>query len=168
MRLNVINYRAILAQKGILDEEIRKGIGMCKTTFSQLINDNLGGVSCEAMEGIAEMLECKVGDISLSDLDEGENVIEWQQDAKRATLTFSQPRMISRIKKLAEERPKDVQIITENALGKGKRVLYAYVPAAWVRISPPKKLDLSDEERVIRSERAKALHNTSRQRVSTV
>ena len=140
MRLNVQKYRAITEEKGILDETVRKGIGMCKTTFSQLVSGNLGGLSCEAMEGIVEVLECKVGDISLSDLDEGENVIEWTLGADKATVTFSQQRMITRIKKLAEERPEDVQIITENALGKGRKVLYAHVPAAWIKINPPRML----------------------------
>lgn len=88
MRLNKQKYRVITEEKTILDEDVRKGIGMCKTTFSQLISGDLGGVSCEVMEGIAEMLECLVSEIALSDLDEGENMIDWQKDAKRATLTF--------------------------------------------------------------------------------
>lgn len=158
MRLNVQKYRVITEEKRILDETVRKGIGMCKTMFNQLVNGGLGGVSCEAMEGIAELLDCSVGDISLSDLDEGENVIEWQQDAKRVTLAFSQPRMISRIKKLAEQRPNDVQIVTENALGKGKKVLYAHVPATWVRISPPKKMNLTQEEKNARAEHMRNAH----------
>lgn len=160
MRLNTQKYRAITEEKEILDETVRKGIGMCKTTFSQLINDNLGGVSCEAMEGIAEVLGCKVGDISLSDLDDGENVIDWTLGAEKATVTFSQQKMITRIKKLAEKCPENVQIITENALGKGKKVLYAHVPAAWVRISPPKEMNFSEKQREEYSKRMKQLRNT--------
>lgn len=141
MRLNVHNYRGILAQKGILDEEVRKGIGMCKTTFSQLINGELGGVTCEAMEGIAEVLGCSVGEISLSDLDEGENMIEWTRDSKTATLSISQGRIITRVKRLAEKYPDEVKIISDN---QGK-VLYAHIPVEWIRINPPK--DLTEEQR---------------------
>ena len=164
MRLNVQKYRAITEEKEILDETVRKGIGMCKTTFSQLVNGGLGGVSCEVMEGIAEVLGCEVRCISLSDLDEGENVIEWTLGTDKATVIFSQQRMITRVKKLAEERPEEVHIVTENALGKGKKVLYAHVPVAWVRISPPKEMNFSEEEKAIRSERMKELRNIAQPR----
>lgn len=155
MRLNIQRYRVIMTEKGILDETVRKSIGMCNTTFSQLVNGDLGGVSCEVMEGIAEVLGCTVRDISLSDLDEGENMIDWQKDAKRATLTFSQPRMISRIKELAGKRPNDVHIVSDS-----NKVLYAYVPAAWIKINPPR--ELSEEEKVVRAERIRETRkNTS-------
>lgn len=160
MRLNTQKYRAITEEKTILDEEVRKGIGMCKATFSQLISGDLGGVSCEAMEGIAEMLECSVSEISLSDLDEGENMIDWQKDAKKATLTFSQPRMISRIRKLAKERPNDVKIVSDNG-----NVLYAYVPTVWVRVSPPKNVEFTEEQLKAYSERMKQLRNSPQRNV---
>lgn len=160
MRLNTQKYRAITEEKGIADETVRKGIDMCKTIFSQLIDVGLGGISCEVMESIAEVLGCSVRDISLSDLDEGENSIEWTLGADKATLTLSQQRLITRVKKLAEKHPDDVQIVTENALGGGRKVLYAYLPAAWVRINPPKTMNFSEEEKVIRSERMKELRNT--------
>lgn len=160
MRLNVQKYKMIVAKKGIADEIIRKGIGMCKTTFSQLVSGNLGGITIEAMEGIAEVLGCSVGDIASSDLDEGENMIEWTVDAERATLTFSQQRMITRVKKLAEKYPDDVTIVAENT--SGRKVLYAYVPTAWIQINRPKKMNFSEEDLQLRSERLKQLHNVRR------
>lgn len=46
-----------------------------------------------------------------------ENVIEFIGDEKRATVTFSQGRYKSRIRKLAEEHPEECQIMAENKDG---------------------------------------------------
>ena len=62
-----------------------------------------------------------------------ENVIEFLLNEKRATVTFSQGRFKSRIRKLAEEHPEDCQIVAENRDGS----ICAHVPVDWVKISPP-------------------------------
>lgn len=65
-----------------------------------------------------------------------ENVIEWIRDEKRATLSLSQRRTISRVKQLAEQYPEECQIVAENKDGS----VCAHVPVSWVKISPPKKV----------------------------
>ena len=62
-----------------------------------------------------------------------ENVIEWLRDEKRATLSLSQRRTISRVKQLAEQYPEECQIVAENKDGS----VCAHVPVSWVKISPP-------------------------------
>ena len=52
-----------------------------------------------------------------------ENVIGWYKDSEIATVTFSQGRYISKIKKLAEKYPDDVKVL-ENADG----TILAYIP----------------------------------------
>ena len=42
-----------------------------------------------------------------------ENMIEFLQNEERATVTFSQGRYKSRIRKLAKGRPKECQIVAE-------------------------------------------------------
>ena len=54
---------------------------------------------------------------------EQENVIEFLKDAKTATVTFSQGRYISKIKKLAEKHPDEVEIIAVN-----KNSIMAHIP----------------------------------------
>lgn len=78
-----------------------------------------------------------------------ENVIEFIRDDKTATVTFCQGRYISRIKELAERKPDDVQIVTENRDG----TIVAHIPTSWVKINPTRELD--DEQRAILSERAR-------------
>lgn len=71
-----------------------------------------------------------------------ENVIEWIRGEKVAGVTLTSGRLSNRIKKLAETR-EDVEIIAENKDGS----IFAHIPVSWVRINPPKVLNLSEEER---------------------
>ena len=76
-----------------------------------------------------------------------ENVIEFLRDSKTATVTFCQGRYVSKIKKLAEEYPEDVQITYENPDGS----IVAHVPTKWVKVSAPRKM--SEEQREMFAER---------------
>lgn len=70
-----------------------------------------------------------------------ENVIEFLENQESATVTFSQGRYKGKIRKLAEERPGECQIIAENKDGS----LCAHIPVKWIRIIPCMKL--SEEQR---------------------
>ncbi len=76
-----------------------------------------------------------------------ENVIEFLKDQEIATVTFSQRRYISRIKKLAKERPDECEIVAENKDGS----IMAHIPVKWVRINPGK--NMTDEVRAEYAER---------------
>ena len=82
-----------------------------------------------------------------------ENTIEFMTNGSRATLTFSQGRYKSVIRKLAEKHPEDCQIIAANEDGS----ICAHVPVAWIRISPPKQY--TEEQRQQMRERLN--HNIS-------
>ncbi|MBT9840802.1 hypothetical protein [Blautia sp. MCC283] len=76
-----------------------------------------------------------------------ENVIEFMTNDTRATLSFSQGRYKSVIRKLAEKHPEDCQIIADNEDGS----ICAHVPVAWIRISPPRQY--TEEQRQQMGER---------------
>ena len=76
-----------------------------------------------------------------------ENVIEFMTNDTRATLSFSQGRYKSVIRKLSEKHPDDCQIIADNEDGS----ICAHVPVAWIRISPPKQY--TEEQRQQMGER---------------
>lgn len=140
MRLHIDNYRAILSQKGISDETVRKSIGMSKMRFSWLLENQF--TECETLELIADALGCQVSKISMPDSTMcNENSIEWCKDSNRATLTLTQGRYKSKIKKLAEKKPEECKIVAENEDGS----LCAHIPVSWIKINPPKKL--SEEQR---------------------
>ena len=80
-----------------------------------------------------------------------ENVIGWYKDSEIATVTFSQGRYISKIKKLAEKHPDDVKIL-ENTDG----TILAYIPVKAIHISI-RNTEMSDEQKKAASERLKKI-----------
>lgn len=82
-----------------------------------------------------------------------ENAIEFIRDEKMATVTFTQGRYKTRIRKLAKSHPEECQIIAENQDGS----LCAHIPVEWIRINPSK--ELTDEERERLSEHARNILN---------
>lgn len=72
-----------------------------------------------------------------------ENTIEWLRDDDRATLSLSQRRVISKIEKYAKQYPDECEITARNNDGS----ICAHVPVSWIKISPKKKKQLTDEQR---------------------
>ena len=60
-----------------------------------------------------------------------ENVLEWLKGAETATVTFSQGKYISKIRKLAEKFPEECKIKAENPDGS----IVASIPVKWIKIS---------------------------------
>lgn len=85
-----------------------------------------------------------------------ENVIEFVQDSKTATVTFCQGRYISRIKDLAEKKPDKCQITATNKDGS----IVAHIPTAWIRINPSR--EYSDEQKAMLIERARNNFHTDK------
>lgn len=69
-----------------------------------------------------------------------ENVIEFLENQERATVTFSQGRFKSRIRKLAAEHPEECDIVAENPDGS----IYAHIP----RTSPPRQFTEEQRQRM--------------------
>ena len=78
-----------------------------------------------------------------------ENVIGWYKDSEIATVTFSQGRYISKIKKLAEKYPDDVKIL-ENSNG----TILAYVPVKAIHIGI-RNIKMSASERMKKMQAAR-------------
>ena len=79
-----------------------------------------------------------------------ENVIGWFKGSEIATVTFSQGRYISMIKKLAEKHPDDVKIL-ENTDG----TILAYIPVKAIHIGI--RAEMSDERKKAVGERMKKM-----------
>ncbi len=80
-----------------------------------------------------------------------ENVIEWIRNSKVATISFSQKRFITKIKKLAEKHPEQIQIVYENKDGS----IVAHIPVSAIHLSIVKRKELTDEQRQQAIERMK-------------
>lgn len=81
-----------------------------------------------------------------------ENIIGWFKDSEIATVTFSQGRYISKIKKLAKEHPDDIKVL-ENSDG----TILAYVPVKAIHISIRSR-ELTEEQKKALTERVKKAH----------
>ena len=76
---------------------------------------------------------------------ENENAIEWLDTQQKATVTLHGGRLKNRVMKLVEEFPDEVEVRREPDENGG--FLVAKIPAKWVKITPPRKLDLTDEQK---------------------
>jgi len=72
-----------------------------------------------------------------------ENCIEWIEGDSRITITTYHRKLINKIKAISAENPSEVEIIKENKDGS----ICAHVPLYYVRISPKKKVVISEERR---------------------
>lgn len=79
-----------------------------------------------------------------------ENVIEFRLNEGTATVTFCQPRFITKIRKLAEKYPDECQITHENKDGS----IVAHIPVKWIKISKMER-HLSEEQIELARERIK-------------
>lgn len=76
---------------------------------------------------------------------ENENAIEWLDSRDKATVTLHGGRLKNRVLRLAEEYPDEVEIRREPDENGG--FLVAKIPVKWVKITPPRRLELTDERK---------------------
>lgn len=72
---------------------------------------------------------------------DNENAIEFLRNDKVATVTFSQGKFISKVKKLAEQYPEEVQIVHEN-----KGSIVAHVPVSYFLPRRPREASEAQKE----------------------
>ena len=76
-----------------------------------------------------------------------ENVIDWLTGDDKVTLSLTQEKYRNRVKKLAEQYPDEVDYFA-NTDGS----VFAHVPVSWLKISPPRKVELTEEQKKARAE----------------
>lgn len=113
MRLNGKKIVELMGDSCLSVEAVCQRTGLSERSFRSILENGLA--SDDAAERIADSVSVEVKDISMADISGNiENCIEFTKDSGRATVSFSQGRYISRIKKLAAERPAECRIAAEN------------------------------------------------------
>ncbi len=79
-----------------------------------------------------------------------ENVFEFLRNDKQMTVSLSQPSLITRFKKLAEEHPEDVWYVMNN-----DGSLFGHMPVSYLRLRAPNKL--TDEQRDALAEKGREM-----------
>lgn len=80
-----------------------------------------------------------------------ENAIEFMTGDQTATVSFTAPKYVNKIKKLYQNDPKDFEAYRLNKDGS----IYARIPLKWVKISKPRKTNLTEEQKAAMAERMK-------------
>lgn len=80
-----------------------------------------------------------------------ENAIEWLSGQDLVTVTAYRGRIQNRILKLAETYPEETWVKIPPEQNNGFMV--AQIPLAWVKIGPPKRMEMTEERRAEIAER---------------
>jgi hypothetical protein len=75
---------------------------------------------------------------------------------KLAFFSSDERKWITRVRKLKEQHPDQVQIIAEPETNDG--CIYCKLPADWLRIGPKRQVNMSDERKQELAERLRELH----------
>ena len=84
-------------------------------------------------------------------LEFNETAIDHYGGEKFAGVSTGERTLISRLNKLAEQYPDDVKVVAVNQEG-----MYYKVPWNWISIRPPRKMNLTDEQRAAIGARLRA------------
>ena len=80
-----------------------------------------------------------------------ETAFDYLSCDEHAVFTTTEPKWIRKITTLAKNYPDEVTIIHTPEDNQG--TLDAYIPKSWLKIGPPKKMILTNEQRLAASER---------------
>lgn len=86
---------------------------------------------------------------------ENENMVEFLDNDKEATVTLHDLRLKNRVLKLAEEYPAEVKVTVMPEQNHG--FLVAHVPKKWVRVNPPIKREMTEEQKEALADRGRAV-----------
>ena len=81
-----------------------------------------------------------------------ETALEYLDD-KIMLVSSDQQKIINKVRKLAEAYPDKVTIKRQPEQNDG--CIYATMPAEWLKLSPPKQIEMSDEQKAEVAERLK-------------
>lgn len=84
-----------------------------------------------------------------------ETCVEYVDVDKHATFCSSERKWINKINRLKEKYPDEVTIVHDSEDNYG--TLVAKIPKSWMKISPPKKMNLTDEQKAERAERMRKI-----------
>ena len=88
-----------------------------------------------------------------------ETCIEYIDEDKIATFYSAERKWINKILRLAEDRPGEVTIIAYPDDNDG--AILAHIPKSWMKVSPPAKRTMTDEQRTAAAERLRLAREKS-------
>lgn len=83
-----------------------------------------------------------------------ENCVEFLTGERRAGFTFTQRKYKNRILELAEKYPDKVDFVVNE-----DDSIFGHVPISWVKINPPRNMNMTEEQRAAAAERMKHIRD---------
>lgn len=83
-----------------------------------------------------------------------ETCFSYTAEDDHAFFSSSETKWINKILKLQQERPEDIKVIHHPENNQG--MLYAHIPKKYLKISPPRQMNYTDEQRAAMAERLMA------------
>lgn len=81
-------------------------------------------------------------------MDFRETAFDYLSSDDHATFYTTEAKWMRKIKALQQDYPNDIKIINED-----DETLLVHLPKSWMRIAPPRKMTLTDEQRAAAAER---------------
>ena len=88
-----------------------------------------------------------------------ETAVDHLEGYKWATVTTGERKWLNKIAKLQEKSPEDVQVVATNPDGS----IVVHIPFDWVKLSLPRKVNLTEEQRTERATRLSEMRARSRE-----
>lgn len=156
MNLKIKSVSDLMEQKDLTIEALSVRSGVDERSVRWAMDGE--PVSVPFAERIAGVLGVQPKEIVRKEsLTYNENFIEFLTGGEHACATFTQKRMISSIRKYAKKKPDECRIIAENGDGS----IVVSVPVTWVKVSPPRKVEMTDEQRRAAAERLRDNRKTA-------
>lgn len=83
-------------------------------------------------------------------MDFKETAFDYLSCDNHATFFTTETKWIRKIKSLQQSHPNEITIINESSDG-----ILVHIPKSWMKITPPRKMTLTDEQRLAAGERMK-------------
>ena len=80
--------------------------------------------------------------------------VSYTNEDEHAFFSSSETKWINKITKLQQEHPDKVKIVYTPEENHG--MIYAHIPKSWFKISPPRQVNYTDEQRAAMAERLAA------------
>lgn len=84
-----------------------------------------------------------------------ETVVGYLNVDNYASFDSNETKWINKILKLKDQYPDEVKIICMPEDNDGS--LCAHIPKSWLKVNPPKKMNLTEEQKALRAERMRSL-----------
>lgn len=88
-----------------------------------------------------------------------ETCVEYITVDSYATFCSGERKWINKILKLKAQYPNEVDIITPPEQNGG--IILSHIPKSWLKVSPPRKVNMTEEQREAAAERMKNLRKNS-------